>query len=67
MQSTQNVRELTDRREIRANVTQALASLPMSSVLDIDQISLALAQSTVSNHHQLSSFQFSSSNHDNII
>ncbi|XP_026207627.1 polycystin-1-like [Anabas testudineus] len=46
MQSTQSVRELMDRRKIRENVTQALASLPMSSMLDVDQISSALAQST---------------------
>lgn len=43
-------RDLRDRREIRGNVTQALASLPMSSVLDVGQISSALAQSTVSEH-----------------
>uniref|UniRef100_A0A3B4YHA8 Polycystin-1-like n=1 Tax=Seriola lalandi dorsalis TaxID=1841481 RepID=A0A3B4YHA8_SERLL len=40
-------RELEDRREIRGNVSQALASLSMSSLLDVDQISSALAQSTV--------------------
>uniref|UniRef100_A0A3B5AXN8 Polycystic kidney disease 1b n=1 Tax=Stegastes partitus TaxID=144197 RepID=A0A3B5AXN8_9TELE len=39
--------ELMDRREIRENVTQALASLPVSSLLDVDQISSALSQSTV--------------------
>uniref|UniRef100_A0A3B4YDK7 Polycystin-1-like n=1 Tax=Seriola lalandi dorsalis TaxID=1841481 RepID=A0A3B4YDK7_SERLL len=39
-------RELEDRREIRGNVSQALASLSMSSLLDVDQISSALAQST---------------------
>lgn len=39
-----------DKREIRKNVTQALASLPVSSLLDVDQISSALLQSTVSNH-----------------
>uniref|UniRef100_A0A3B5AAD0 Polycystic kidney disease 1b n=1 Tax=Stegastes partitus TaxID=144197 RepID=A0A3B5AAD0_9TELE len=38
--------ELMDRREIRENVTQALASLPVSSLLDVDQISSALSQST---------------------
>lgn len=39
-----------DKREIRKNVTQALVSLPVSSLLDVDQISSALFQSTVSNH-----------------
>lgn len=39
-----------DKREIRKNVTQALVSLPVSSLLDVDQISSALLQSTVSNH-----------------
>ncbi|KAG8008965.1 Polycystin-1, partial [Nibea albiflora] len=46
MESGQSARELMDRREIRENVTQALASLPMSSLLDVDQISSALSQST---------------------
>ncbi|XP_044035256.1 polycystin-1 isoform X2 [Siniperca chuatsi] len=46
MESGQTARELMDRREIRENVTQALASLPMSSLLDVDQISSALSQST---------------------
>ncbi|TWW81623.1 Polycystin-1 [Takifugu flavidus] len=39
-------KELMDRREIRNNVTQALVSLPVSSVLDIDQMTSALLQST---------------------
>uniref|UniRef100_UPI003AAB6BD9 polycystin-1 n=1 Tax=Centroberyx gerrardi TaxID=166262 RepID=UPI003AAB6BD9 len=46
MESGQSVRELMDRREIRGNVTRALASLPISSLQDVDQISSALAQST---------------------
>lgn len=50
MESGQTARELMDRREIRENVTHALASLPVSSLLDVDQISSALSQSTVSNH-----------------
>uniref|UniRef100_A0A671Y792 Polycystic kidney disease 1b n=1 Tax=Sparus aurata TaxID=8175 RepID=A0A671Y792_SPAAU len=44
--SGQSVRELMDRREIRKNVTEALASLPVSSLLDVDQISSALSLST---------------------
>lgn len=50
MESGQTARELMGRREIRENVTQALASLRVSSLLDVDQISSALSQSTVSNH-----------------
>ncbi|TKS90159.1 Polycystin-1 [Collichthys lucidus] len=46
MESGQSAWELMDRREIRENVTQALASLPVSSLLDVDQISSALSQST---------------------
>ncbi|XP_030255555.1 polycystin-1 [Sparus aurata] len=46
MESGQSVRELMDRREIRKNVTEALASLPVSSLLDVDQISSALSLST---------------------
>ncbi|KAI3365437.1 hypothetical protein L3Q82_010525, partial [Scortum barcoo] len=46
MESGQTAKELMDRREIRENVTQALASLPVSSLLDVDQISSALSQST---------------------
>ncbi|KAF7653465.1 hypothetical protein LDENG_00082420 [Lucifuga dentata] len=46
LESTQSVTELMDRREIRENVTRALTSLPISSLLDVDQISSALAQST---------------------
>lgn len=41
--------DLRDRREIRGNVTQALASLSVCSLQDAAQISLALAQSTVGN------------------
>ncbi|CAL8282591.1 unnamed protein product [Merluccius merluccius] len=33
-------------REIRANVTRSLASLPVSTVQDVDQVSSALTQST---------------------
>lgn len=36
--------------EIRRNVSDALTSLPVSSLLDVDQISSALAVSTVSLH-----------------
>ncbi|XP_040885354.1 polycystin-1 [Toxotes jaculatrix] len=46
MESEQTAMELMDRREIRGNVSQALASLPMSSLLDVEQISSALAQAT---------------------
>ncbi|XP_038592316.1 polycystin-1 [Micropterus salmoides] len=45
MESGQTARELMDRREIQENVIQALASLPMSTLLDVDQISSALSQS----------------------
>lgn len=48
MESGRTVSELMDRREIRENVTQALASLPVNSWLNVDQISSALSQSTVS-------------------
>lgn len=48
METGQTARELMDRSEIRENVTQALASLRVSSLLDVDQISSALLQSTVS-------------------
>lgn len=41
--------ELMDRREIRENVTEALASLPVSTLLDVDQISATLSQSVVRN------------------
>lgn len=40
-------KELMDRREIRQNLTQALTSLPVSSLLDVDQMSSALLESTV--------------------
>ncbi|XP_034426558.1 polycystin-1 [Hippoglossus hippoglossus] len=46
MTSERTPQELMDRREIRVNVSQALASLPVSSILDVDQISSALAQAT---------------------
>ncbi|XP_068439233.1 polycystin-1 [Clinocottus analis] len=46
MESGRTATELMDRREIRENVTQALASLPVSSLLNVDQISSALSQST---------------------
>ncbi|XP_057681520.1 polycystin-1 [Corythoichthys intestinalis] len=38
--------ELKIKRQIRENVTKALVSLPISSLMDVDQISSALAQST---------------------
>ncbi|XP_029619793.1 polycystin-1 [Salmo trutta] len=43
---TLSEQDLRDRREIRGNVTQALASLSVYSLQDAAQISLALAQST---------------------
>ncbi|XP_036811615.1 polycystin-1 isoform X2 [Oncorhynchus mykiss] len=43
---TLSEQDLRDRREIRGNVTQALASLSVCSLQDAAQISLALAQST---------------------
>ncbi|KAK2820940.1 hypothetical protein Q5P01_023899 [Channa striata] len=46
MEPRQSASKLIDRREIRENVTRVLASLPTSSLLDVDQISSALAQST---------------------
>ncbi|XP_037611724.1 polycystin-1 [Sebastes umbrosus] len=46
MESGRTAVELMDRREIRGNVTRALASLPVSSLLNVDQISSALSQST---------------------
>ncbi|XP_034415177.1 polycystin-1 [Cyclopterus lumpus] len=46
MESGRTATELMDRREIRENVTQALASLPVSSMLNVNQISSALSQST---------------------
>ncbi|XP_054860443.1 polycystin-1 isoform X2 [Amphiprion ocellaris] len=46
MESKWTAEELMDRREIRENVTKALTSLPVSSLLDVDQISSALSQST---------------------
>lgn len=36
-----------DRKEIRRNVTEALTSLPVSSLLEVDQMTSALLQSTV--------------------
>lgn len=48
MVSGQSVSELTDQREIHESLVQALTSLPVSSLLDVDQISAALSQSTVS-------------------
>lgn len=36
------------KKEIRKNVTQALARLPLASVMDVDQISSALLQAMVS-------------------
>ncbi|XP_069012250.1 polycystin-1 [Embiotoca jacksoni] len=46
MEFGRTAEELLDRREIRENVTRALASLPVSSLLNVDQISSALSQST---------------------
>ncbi|KAL6094663.1 uncharacterized protein ACO6RY_16023 [Pungitius sinensis] len=46
MESGRTASELMDRREMRENVTQALASLPVTSLLNVDQISSALSQST---------------------
>ncbi|KAK6301837.1 hypothetical protein J4Q44_G00278900 [Coregonus suidteri] len=43
---TLSEQDLRDRREIRGNVTQVLASLSVSSLQDAAQISFALAQST---------------------
>uniref|UniRef100_A0A3Q2ZEU2 Polycystic kidney disease 1b n=1 Tax=Kryptolebias marmoratus TaxID=37003 RepID=A0A3Q2ZEU2_KRYMA len=40
--------ELANRREIRENATQALVSVPVSSLQDVDQLSSALTQSTTS-------------------
>nr|XP_057917818.1 polycystin-1 [Doryrhamphus excisus] len=42
----QNPSELTIMREIRENVTNALVSLPISSPMDVDQLSSALAHTT---------------------
>ncbi|KAM3591453.1 uncharacterized protein V6R79_002157 [Siganus canaliculatus] len=46
MESGRGAGDLMDRREIRKNVTLALASLPVSSLLDANQLSSALSQST---------------------
>ncbi|XP_069373627.1 polycystin-1 isoform X2 [Paralichthys olivaceus] len=46
MASERTPQELMDRREIRVNVSQALASLPVSSLMDVDQISSALARAS---------------------
>lgn len=43
-----SVEEVMHRREIRENVTKALASLPVLSLMDVDQISSVLSLSTVS-------------------
>jgi len=53
MTSGRTAAELMDRREIRENVTRALASLPVSSMFNVHQISSALSQSTVRNHLRL--------------
>ncbi|XP_034563216.1 polycystin-1 [Notolabrus celidotus] len=45
MESGQTAGDLKDRREIHDSVIQALTSLPVSSLLDVDQISAALSQS----------------------
>ncbi|KAM9832468.1 polycystin-1 [Neosynchiropus ocellatus] len=44
--SDQSIEGIRRRREIRRNVTQALASLPISSFMDVEQVSSALAQCT---------------------
>ncbi|XP_041671972.1 polycystin-1 [Cheilinus undulatus] len=46
MDSGYKASDFADRRKIRENVTKALASLPVSSLLDVDQISSALSLST---------------------
>ncbi|XP_061765809.1 polycystin-1 [Nerophis ophidion] len=46
MKPGQSTTELTMQAEIRENVTKALVSLPISSLMDVDQISSALALST---------------------
>ncbi|XP_041830823.1 polycystin-1 [Melanotaenia boesemani] len=46
--------ELADRREIRENVTQALTSLPVSTLQDVDQLSSALRHSVAVSHELLS-------------
>ncbi|XP_054455423.1 polycystin-1 [Anoplopoma fimbria] len=46
METGRTATELMDRMEIRGKVTQALASLPLSSFLNVDQISSALSQAT---------------------
>ncbi|KAA8581072.1 hypothetical protein FQN60_002653 [Etheostoma spectabile] len=46
MEPVRTAVELMDRREIRENVAQALASLPVSSLLHVDQISSALSLAT---------------------
>ncbi|XP_077481712.1 polycystin-1 isoform X2 [Stigmatopora argus] len=46
MDSGPSASELKMKRQIRENVTKALASLPIFSLLDVDQISSALALST---------------------
>ncbi|XP_068614855.1 polycystin-1-like [Brachionichthys hirsutus] len=46
MELEQTAEELKDRREIRKKVTEALVSLPVSSMVDVEQISSALLQST---------------------
>ncbi|XP_051926382.1 polycystin-1 isoform X2 [Hippocampus zosterae] len=46
MASGQSTGELNTKKEIRENVTKALLSLPVSSMMDVDQISSALVQST---------------------
>ncbi|XP_061667089.1 polycystin-1 [Syngnathoides biaculeatus] len=46
IESGQGAREVTMKSEIRENVTKVLVSLPISSLMDVDQISSALALST---------------------
>ncbi|KAI9529372.1 hypothetical protein NQZ68_011077 [Dissostichus eleginoides] len=46
MEAGQTAVTLLDRREIRENVTRVLASLPLNSMLNVDQISSALSLST---------------------
>lgn len=58
MASGQSTRELNMKKEIRENVTKALLSLPVSSMMDVDQISSALVQSTVRMYFSVSAPSF---------
>lgn len=54
----QITRDLEFKKEIRKNVTQALARLSMTSMLDVDQISSALSQVMVSKNNLFVVFFF---------